>query len=585
MTSCLLVLSADISRYPSLIESSDVDGGSSVAVLTYLRCIVESMDHAELLYVTLSYLLALPGKVEDESKPVRPTTLARRRKSSMLITNLAKGLEKPLPDLFTLVDLLMTSIQSHNQQTVNATLRLISVFVRSHHSYAVTSIFKTQPPIDNIRDRNLETHRRDTESLFSMAEDLIEHGDLREMYEAHLQDARILIESHCCSTMLLTLPFSSGGDRVGELWKTRHTKGVRPHLIRLDDPLTNAMVALLRNFLANDVSTNLSLTQAFAILASCGNTRLDGWLLGDPCSHQSGTSVNDHNDSDQDNTITLQSRPQTRTAKTDMTAAETSKPSELSFATYNGASSPIFATLNSLVEKVERFRHDIKSFDTYLAEQRHIFKVRGDIDKAVANDMLFFQTSNERRPGESARVSTLPNRGADRIITISERLMSETSSSNVSRSSSPRGRKPRQPSESSPSTPVGRLNHFRISPSPSPSQSAPRPFSPSPLREGSYTSTPPMRDPVPTIPANPLSQKVKIKTIFGNRAKEDPVSSEASSIRSGSVPPERGDTDVPWKEVTLGHLVTNVIILQEFVLELAAIIEVRASLFGEVRVI
>lgn len=36
-------------------------------------------------------------------------------------------------------------------------------------------------------------------------------------------------------------------------------------------------------------------------------------------------------------------------------------------------------------------------------------------------------------------------------------------------------------------------------------------------------------------------------------------------------------------EVSLGHLLTNVIILQEFMLELAALVEVRATLFGEVR--
>ena len=36
-------------------------------------------------------------------------------------------------------------------------------------------------------------------------------------------------------------------------------------------------------------------------------------------------------------------------------------------------------------------------------------------------------------------------------------------------------------------------------------------------------------------------------------------------------------------DVTVGHLLTNVIILQEFVLEMAALVSVRASYFGEVR--
>ena len=42
---------------------------------------------------------------------------------------------------------------------------------------------------------------------------------------------------------------------------------------------------------------------------------------------------------------------------------------------------------------------------------------------------------------------------------------------------------------------------------------------------------------------------------------------------------EVGDVD---GNITLGHLCTNVIILQEFVLELAAVVETRAGLFGEV---
>ncbi len=37
------------------------------------------------------------------------------------------------------------------------------------------------------------------------------------------------------------------------------------------------------------------------------------------------------------------------------------------------------------------------------------------------------------------------------------------------------------------------------------------------------------------------------------------------------------------KEVSLSHVLTNVVILQGFVLELVALLQVRATLFGEVR--
>ena len=40
-----------------------------------------------------------------------------------------------------------------------------------------------------------------------------------------------------------------------------------------------------------------------------------------------------------------------------------------------------------------------------------------------------------------------------------------------------------------------------------------------------------------------------------------------------------------WKEkkVSVNHVLTNVIVLQEFLLEVAALVQVRAGLFGEVR--
>jgi len=37
------------------------------------------------------------------------------------------------------------------------------------------------------------------------------------------------------------------------------------------------------------------------------------------------------------------------------------------------------------------------------------------------------------------------------------------------------------------------------------------------------------------------------------------------------------------REASLLHIITNVVILQEFVLEVVALMQVRASLFGEVK--
>lgn len=564
--------------YPSLMESSDADGGSSVAVLTYLRCILESIDNQELIHLTLHYLLAIPDIPEDERKPARPTTLARRRKSQTLITNLAQGQEKPMPDLFTLVDLVLTSLRSRNQQTVTATLRLISVILRGQHQSAVSTMIKTQYSGD-LPIRTIGAHNRDTALLFSMAEDLIYHDDLREAYDAHLEDARTLLESHCCTLLLLPPLLSKIGSKnvVSTCFEER-VDPLKPHSIKVDDPLLTALVSLLEDFLVNDIATNMGLTQAFAALISCGNTRLEYWLLQEHTEYdgspkRSAISDDGLDESDHDDTIMLNNR--VSSCKQNAKSPERVSLPESHVA--SRVSSPVFAALDSLVQQVETFRHDIQEFDTYLAERRHVFKVGDDIDKDVAND----SNAHSRRSEDSSRLTYSKTGNTTQIGSISERLMSETSSTDISRSSSPRGRQ-----KDVPLTPnlVGRLGHLKISPSPSPSKTDSRAFSPSPLRKDSFTPTPPERVITPMGPADALLQKIKIKTKEGNdeNHRGDVGGSETSSVRSGSVVLDTHATE-EFKETTLSHLLTNIVILQEFILELAAIIQVRASLFGEVQ--
>jgi len=54
----------------------------------------------------------------------------------------------------------------------------------------------------------------------------------------------------------------------------------------------------------------------------------------------------------------------------------------------------------------------------------------------------------------------------------------------------------------------------------------------------------------------------------------------------GSAPTEsgRGEEGEKTVDVSLSHILTNVVILREFILELAAVVQVRVGLFGEVGV-
>jgi hypothetical protein len=62
---------------------------------------------------------------------------------------------------------------------------------------------------------------------------------------------------------------------------------------------------------------------------------------------------------------------------------------------------------------------------------------------------------------------------------------------------------------------------------------------------------------------------------------------DADSSSVGSAPTDPGTADETEREtveVSLNTILTNTIILREFILELAAVVQVRASLFGEVGV-
>ena len=566
-------------RYPSLLESSDMDGGSSVAVLTYLRCILESVSHPDMVRLILQYLLALPEVNAEDLSISRPTTLARRRKSQSLITNLAKGEEKPSPTLFTLVDLILTSLKSRNQQTVTATLRLCSVIIRSQHSYAISTLIRVKAQNTKIAYPTIIQHGLEIDILLSLAEDLAPQDGLDESYEAHLHDIRNNLEAHCCSSQLLALPgndLSLNQVNIAKPPRIR-SKFVSPHTIAPDDPFLNSLLSLLRTFFVNDIETNLSLTQSFTSLASCGFTRLEGWVIGDR-SEDANLGKHELSSDKIEGAVIL---PGDKTDFSNNDQATETRDSERACQPQLirvESKSSVFSVLDSLIKQVELFRHKVQDFDIYLLERKHIFKVGEEIDSALADSSAPLRKSEDSK---STSPSTLQNQ--NRISSISQRLLVENSS-NASRASSPRGR---EQNDSSASRLIGRLNHLRISPSPSPSKARLREYSPSPLRKNSLPSTSP-KIATPMGPADALLQRVKVSTASTGLGEHQNMSevevSENSSVHSDPIGVGAMQAE-EFRDVSLGHLLTNVIVLQEFILELAALVEVRASLFGEVRFI
>ena len=539
-----------------------------MAVLTYLRCILRSVDHPDLVHRMLHYLLALAKGPIDETSSSRPATLARRRKSESLIRQQADSQEDISPGLFTLSDMILSGIRSSSQQTVAATLRLLSTLLSTHHSYAISGLIRTKQMKEKGVKRSIMEHDRNIDTLLNMAEDLIDE-DCESSYEKNLEDARTLLESHVCSVDLLALP-SAGVDGRKETHRHHNywPHQLAEHKIDTSDPLLHSMLSRLCQFFSNDVETNLALTQAISTLMSCGHTNLDGWFLV----NQRGTEITSSKE------VAVPPEAQ-RFPINNVTRTDEDRWSQRSYPRSEELAcsadvSPVFKALNRLVDQVKKFREQIQDFKIYSAERKHVFKVGEEIETAMKDAPSL---TNPRK--DTKAISPSRNRPIGQETSISERLLSEENSSNVSRANSPRGR---QYKGSSAPILTGRLSHLRVSPSSIASKGSSA-YSSSPLRRDSFSSTPSKAPRTPTGPADALRQRIRVPlsaTDSGNHSFHI-GSSEVSSVRSESVERERMDRE-KFIEVSLSQILTNVVILQEFLLELAALVEVRASLFGEV---
>ncbi|KAI9835976.1 MAG: hypothetical protein M1838_005176 [Thelocarpon superellum] len=550
--------------YPSLLESSDVDGGSAVAVLTYLGRILESLDHPDLVHLILHYLLALPDqrRPATRSTPTSPSA-DRKRKSLEMLTRTAGGEDHPTPDLFNLVDLVLASLRSASQQTVTATLKLLSVILRRHHRYAISTLLRTMPTPVTLPKQTMATHERHLEVIFSLVAEIGGEDDFDDSYDGHVKDNLTLLESHPCSAPLLAA--KSGAVSLAKISNASFMVGggprdIYPHMLRTDDPLFKTILAVLTNFFTNSVDTNLSVTETIINLASCGYMRLEGWLLLDPLKQDVPPEADGE------------------VAKDGTDGPRIVHVKQVSWS--SGPRPPLLSALEALIRQLHAYRVEIPHFDEYVSERKQAFQVSDELNEALSS-----LPQSPRQPGDMSGGSPIspptpsPGQRPTALDSISQRIFDIRTPDPISRASSPRGRQ-----QAPTSHPKARLQVNSSHPldSPTPVQSSDRAFSPSPLRGELRSASPPKPPTFSSHAQERLTRKIgvprEVKVPFALVASGDIPSSDASSVHS-----DANDREVvTGGEVTVSHLLTNVVILQAFLLELAALIQVRASLFGDV---
>jgi hypothetical protein len=562
-----------------MLESSDMDGGSSVAVLTYLRRILDSLDHVEMVHLILQYLLALP----EVTRPRSPRALSRRT-SLLLLTQPENEEDRPNPALFNLVDLLQSSATSSNPQTVIAALKLATVVLGKNHPYAVDTLVQTIPAESSEQLRTHGSLDAEMQTYLSLAEDIAGESGIDEAYDGHLKDTLKLVESHVCSTNLLALN-GLGIPSVQAQIQSTGNREVDPHFLRLDDEFLMHLLNILESFLTNNIEVNLALTESLISLISCPKLRLEGWAVVDPQYYEFPS---------------LETGP-----------AQLVEPKALSQVkearrrpTWNPTHSPLLLSkLQSLQEEITFLRTEIPDFQQLVTSRKQAFRLHEEITEAIQNTPLQSRASRRSQDSHGGMLNTgmTPLKPAG----IPQRIISAGSvSGSSSRSQSPRGRRSRQdqgpPATSSPGPPVRSiLSQYAPGLDPtSPSRSRVRSGE---MHRGSTDQGSEqipqllLADVIEAANSEALSRRMTFPLqsapsteLADNETDSGQVDGSVPSVegpqsRTESAKSDSADDHPAGREASLSHILTNVVILQEFVLELVAMMQVRASMFGEVK--
>ncbi|RDW59811.1 hypothetical protein BP6252_12898 [Coleophoma cylindrospora] len=592
--------------YPSLLESSDVDGGSSVAVLYYLRRILESLDHPDMIQLILHYLLALPDTTTATPAASRNSvSAARKRKSLDLATLMATQIaDTPsTPALFNLVDLILGSLRSQNQQTISVTLQLVSVILRQHHRYAVSTLLRTSQIKTEGPQRPVGGHELEMEFLLTLATDVGGDEKFDEMYENHIEDCKNILEGHSCSVALIA-PKSAGNHAK---YPGAHAsvpgapRDIRAHTIQRGDPLLEILQDIFKTFFINSVETNLSLTGTIIDMATCGFMHVEGWLVPDPKRYayddeESDTGVEQilADVLELGAELEAQEQVQIRAMKKAQRVPNWSK-SEVP---------EILTILRKLVDQVAIYRKEVPRFDDLLQQRRDTFQAAASVLSTP------IPIPYGRRPPRSSFESPTPSPPRPSAFdALAQRIFPDLGT--PSRSKSPRGRRSRENSIRSLNSGFGFSTPTSRGSAPPPQfpmgtetpQSMPRSreFSSSPLRESESAHS-------RGVPASQaaafaaIDQSILARKVGLAVAKEEmkPIpfpdlraidsgestaqkESESNVEPTGDDQTSDGETQIEPTLASVSHVLTNVIMLQEFLLELAALIQVRAGLFGEIK--
>ena len=583
--------------YPSILECSDADG-SAVAVMSYIEVMIRTLERGQLTDLLVNFLVSEDN--DDVPKP-RPSTLTlgpsapsktqntevqdklrRRRSSAMMLLELEAPVSTKQSGYFTslgrftLKDLLTSNLRSKDQPTAAAALQLLNALLLYYSPLCVDKLLvvihdptATSFPEPSLNDKPQATQfDQEEDEVFVYPSEVPDasvpppsFSQPRTTYFAHEREMDLYLKlvsrldpAHSSNS------FSTGYDRYlcdaiqaiqnhssFSLDVSQETQAQMKHRLNPNDPILSAVLEWLRKLFSNSPEFNIALTGLLVSLAHDPYRSLAGWLNFGHVEDASGTpqplagslgpvTPEDGDDRSADYQIE------------EMLASELRTPTS----GLDDASRPVVLTIfQSLVAQLDRYRQSVANFDKYLLERRQGLLFSENLTDALT---LALDLEDTNPPAVAiAPVSESPPKPAVK-----------TSGSFVSFLT------PRR-SKSVPSKPT----QSDVASMPTSSKTvAARPFGSHYQHTGAVTVEPfeaPSPSEGPWMPARPLKFSAEEEDVFSSGWEDR--SRNVADLSSQPEEPAQGP-----KTVTLSRLLDNIVILEESIKEMAAIIQARRAL-------
>lgn len=509
--------------YPSLLESSDFDGGSAVAVSTYLASTLDIITEPDLVEITLQYLFASEDKAIGLSR-------ASKRATLLVSKQAGKNLD---PGLFSLKDMILLNLRSRSLDTKTTTLKLFGSLIRNHLPSILHILLKVSPA--TTRNPSIGHHQKEMQLLASLIGHSTTSLNIGDQYQNYLYDAATNIKGQDIEIENLLYTDTSGSI------EERHPGPITRYALRSEDPLLRQLTQSFSSFFTNKVEFNLHLTKIVVDLAYSYLISLDGWLLFssfDSWIEIPGEIAPDYSTRDRSQAEFEDNMISVLEAMT-LSSDEKSDDVSIDFGTESSARAvrnrtlptwsrfpPLLTLFKSLAAQILQYKSEIETLESDLGDRREAFALK---DKIMSAAMIWEAQNPESGP--MCKDKDLPTSLQRKTSVLNTALATPTKETSKSPFSS----------------------HFS---STKRSVSALHPII---LQEDCDLE----------MPETPTRSRSK-STFSVLDAHLSPVSSSRSDSASS--------ISKPASDIDLSKLINNIIIFEEFVMELTAVIQVRRSL-------